>query len=624
MAAPNLRPSAISVINGVKSALVNASRRKPRSLPSHQRPELSIEENLFLRHRHLAPALKAHYTGSEGGPLKLINGRGQYLYDSNHDQYLDLVNNVCHVGHCHPRVVTAASVQLGRLNTNSRYLHDNIVRLSQELTATMPDQLTTCFFVNSGSEANDLALRLARNHTSRQRVACVDGAYHGNSTATLEISPYSRYAAVEKPKDIIKLMQPDAYRMGLPEHEVTARCADEFERHLQAAHLSNDLPAAYIIESVMCCGGQVFLPDGYLKSMYKLARSCGAVTIADEVQTGFGRLGHSYWAFESHGVVPDIVTVGKPFGNGMPLAAVVTTSAIAETSADCEYFNTFGGNPVSTAVGLEVLSIIADEELQANAARVGAHAMRKLSSLAKEYESVGDVRGEGLMIGIELVKDRETREPDPEAAQKVMHRLRSDGVLVSTDGPHASVIKMKPPMVINSEDMNHVVESLEAALDHHKRSDHRIRTWMRSEHQVAPPAATSRQSALGRSSLLDSVLGRGGDGAQRAPPCTNSSKPPQPPPTTSSKPSQPVMRRSSLLDAALGREEKGAPGHAVPSAATPSSTLQPPAMPHSSLLDAALGRVHAGGTLRATSPASQKPAMRHSTLLDAALGRSRD
>jgi 4-aminobutyrate aminotransferase-like enzyme len=189
-------------------------------LPPHQRPALSQEENMWLRRRHLAPALKAHYADSPAGPLHLVHGSGQYLYTQDGKEHLDLVNNVCHVGHCHPRIATAASVQLGRLNTNSRYLHDNIVRLGYELSQTMPAQLTTCFFVNSGSEANDLALRLARNHCGRQDVYTVDGAYHGNSTATLAISPYSRYAPIEKPDGVQVLMQPDPYRLGLTEREV--------------------------------------------------------------------------------------------------------------------------------------------------------------------------------------------------------------------------------------------------------------------------------------------------------------------------------------------------------------------------------------------------------------------
>ena len=228
-------------------------------LPPHKRPVLSVENNLLLRERHLSPSLKAHYAKAPAGPLKLQHGSGQFLYDEAGEEYLDLVNNVCHVGHCHPRVVAAASVQLGKLNTNSRYLHDNIVRLSQELTATMPDALTTCFFVNSGSEANDLALRLARNHTARQDVYCVDGAYHGNSTATLAISPYSRYAPVEKPEGVVKLLQPDAYRLGLSGAATTGRALDEYDALLRSGRHP---PAAYIVESIQSCGGQVFLPDG--------------------------------------------------------------------------------------------------------------------------------------------------------------------------------------------------------------------------------------------------------------------------------------------------------------------------------------------------------------------------
>ena len=202
--------------------------------------------------------MKAHYAKSKAGPLKLVSGYKQYLYDQDGNEHLDLVNNVCHIGHCHPRVVSAASTQLGRLNTNSRYLHDNIVRLSQELVATLPEQLTTCFFVNSGSEANDLALRLARNHTQRQDVYCVDGAYHGNSTATLAISPYSRYAPVEKPEGVIKLLQPDVYRRNLAQADMTRLALAEYELKLQ----QGQPPAAYIVESIMCCGGQVFLPEG--------------------------------------------------------------------------------------------------------------------------------------------------------------------------------------------------------------------------------------------------------------------------------------------------------------------------------------------------------------------------
>lgn len=387
----------------------SASKR----LPAAKLPPLSYAENQRLRDRHLAPALKAHYQTSDAGPIKLASGKGQYLFDVDGRRYLDCVNNVCHVGHCHPRVVAAASTQLSMLNTNSRYLHDNIVRLASEVSAAMPDPLSVCIFVNSGSEANDLALRLARAYTARRDVYCVYGAYHGNSASTLAISPYDKYGT-EVPEGSVVLTCPDQYRLGLSGPQTTSLCAEEMERLLTSRADAGHLPAAFIVESLICCGGQVVLPEGYLRRMHELTRRRGGVTIADEVQVGFGRTGTHYWAFEAHGAVskqreskglslalrlacslsrsctmcplivapfpspssllpqvPDIVTIGKPFGNGFPLAAVVTTPEIAEASRQVEYFNTFGGNPVACAVGMEVMRVIEDEGLQENARIVG-------------------------------------------------------------------------------------------------------------------------------------------------------------------------------------------------------------------------------------------------------------
>jgi len=322
-------------------------------------------------------------------------------------------------------------------------------------------------------------------------VYTVDGAYHGNSTATLAISPYSRYAPIEKPEGVQVLMQPDPYRLGLTEREVTARALDEYARKLKSAP-----PAAYIVESIQSCGGQVFLPEGYLRGMFELTRAHGGICISDEVQTGFGRVGDAFWEFERHGACPDIVTVGKPFGNGFPLAAVVTTSAVAETFAACEYFNTFGGNPVSTAVGLEVLGVIADEQLQANAKAVGAHAMHALAPLATRHMSIGDVRGKGLMIGVEFVRDRATREPWPELAKHVMSHMRSNRVLVSVDGPHASVVKMKPPMCITASDMDNMVDALENAV-------HDFHVTQRAAHNAASAIAAAAPSST--SSVLPAL-----------------------------------------------------------------------------------------------------------------------
>jgi len=441
--------------------LSTAAAEAPKRASPHRRPDyrpLSFDENLELRQRHLSPSLKAHYASSSKGPLKLAAGRGQYLYDVEGDEYLDCVNNVCHVGHCHPRVVQAASSQLATLNTNSRYLHDNIVRLAAQVTAIMPDPLEVAIFVNSGTEANDLALRLARAHTGRKDVYCVDGAYHGNSATTLAISPYNKYAPVEAPSDVVKLMSPDMYKLGLSEAETTKVALAEYEGHLAAWP-----PAAFIVESLICCGGQIVLPEGYLAGMHALTRQHGGVAIADEVQTGFGRVGSHMWGFEAHGAVPDIVTLGKPFGNGFPLSAVVTTRDIAESS-QIEYFNTFGGNPVACAIGLEVLSVIEDEGLQANARRVGALSLGLLRGLTR-HERVGDVRGMGLLMGVELVKDRTTKEPDAEAAAHVMNYLRTQcGVLISTDGPGRNVLKMKPPICFSEEDAHTLHNALDEAI----------------------------------------------------------------------------------------------------------------------------------------------------------------
>lgn len=484
--------SAAAVAPGSISSAA-ALRKQTSRLPVAKLPPLPYMENFELRKKHLGPALSMHYQESERGPLKLSFGQGQYLYDDKGERYLDCVNNVCHIGHCHPRTVQAAATQLAQLNTNSRYLHDNIVRLGQEITSLMPDPLEVraalsllllssaplchpddatllvapllqvAIFVNSGSEANDLALRLARNYTGRKHVFCVEGGYHGNTASTLAISPYNKYGPTEAPEGVVRLMSPDQYRHGLSGDAMTAKATAEFAALLESGALP---PAAFIVESLICCGGQVVPPDGYLRGMHELVRRHGGVAIADEVQTGFGRVGSHMWAFESHGATPDIVTLGKPFGNGFPLSAVITTREIAESSRAVEYFNTFGGNPVACAVGLEVLRVIDDEELQENAHEVGEHTMQLLRrDVAPRHSAIGDVRGMGLLIGVEFVTCRETREPDAAMARHVMHWMRDHAnVLVSTDGPHRNVVKIKPPLCFSKEDGEHLARALDGAL----------------------------------------------------------------------------------------------------------------------------------------------------------------
>lgn len=426
---------------------------------------LDPEALCLERRARLGPSLSLAYRR----PLKIVRGFGQLLYDHEGRAFLDVVNNVAHVGHGHPRVVRAGQRQMALLNTNTRYLHDDIVEYARRLTVMLPDPLRVCFFVCSGSEANELALRLARARTGGRDVIVVDGAYHGNTTSLVEISPYKfdGPGGQGAPSHVHKLPMPDDYR-GLYRRSLPAR-GEAFAAHVRAAaeqaRLRGGRPSAFICESLLSCGGQIQLPPGFLAAAYGHAREAGALCIADEVQVGFGRVGSHFWGFETQGVVPDIVTMGKPIGNGHPLGAVVTTPEIAASFANgMEYFNTFGGNPVSCAIGLAVLDVIRDQDLQKRALEVGARLKAGLAALAERQPIVGDVRGLGLFLGIELVRDRETLEPAAEEAAYVVERMRDHGVLVSTDGPLHNVIKMKPPLVFDERDAERVVAVLGAVL----------------------------------------------------------------------------------------------------------------------------------------------------------------
>lgn len=420
---------------------------------------------LRLRSENLSRALSVSYRR----PLHIVRGYMQHLYDADGQRYLDAVNNVPHVGHCHPRVVRAAQMQSAILNTNTRYLHENIARYAQRLCALLPDPLRVCFFVNSGSEANDLALRLARTHTKRRDIVVIDGAYHGNLTSLIEISPYKfdGPGGGGAPLHVHKAPTPDLYRgrCRADEPQAAEKYAAFVDTAIETARLRAHGVAAFICESVMSCAGQIVFPIGYLRSVYAKVRAAGGVCIADEVQVGFGRVGSHFWAFESQGVVPDIVTMGKPIGNGHPLGAVVTTPEIAASFANgMEYFNTFGGNPVSCAVGMAVLDVVEDEGLQSRARSVGDRLKSRLQILAGRHRIVGDVRGLGLFLGIELVRDRESREPAGDEASYIAERMKDRGVLVSTDGPDHNVLKIKPPLVFNESDADLFVDALDAVL----------------------------------------------------------------------------------------------------------------------------------------------------------------
>ena len=423
----------------------------------------AIESILERRARSLGPSLSISYEK----PLHVVRGFMQHLYDADGQPYLDMVNNVPHVGHSNPRVVAATARQMAVLSTNTRYLHPLLEEYAEALAATFPRPLSACFFVNSGSEANELALRLARVATGRKGTVVVDVGYHGNTTTLIDVSPYKHDGRGGRgaPDWVRKVALPDPYRGLFRGPASGPDYAALLDDALDALEAAGHPAGAFLVESMLGCGGQVVLPEGYLAGAFRRVRARGGLCIADEVQVGFGRAGTHFWAFEHQGVVPDVVTLGKPIGNGWPLGAVVTTPEIARAFHDgMEYFNTFGGSQASLAAGMAVLREVAEKDLQANALRVGARILTGLRELQGRHAALGDVRGLGLYIGAELVKDRETREPFPEAAGYVANRLRDLGVLVSTDGPDHNVLKVKPPLVVTEADADLLLEALDRIL----------------------------------------------------------------------------------------------------------------------------------------------------------------
>lgn len=432
------------------------------------------DQTIELRNKIIGKSCSLFYKSE---PLKIVRGEGQYMFDEKGTKYLDCINNVATVGHCHPKVVQAGSKQMGIISTNSRFLHDEMLVCAQNLLKHMPgDSLSVCYFVNSGSEANDLALRLARAHTKQKDIITLDHAYHGHLLSTMEVSPYkfnqSSNIDVKKPDYIHVASCPDVYRgkyrdvdyRGCDMADVYANDVKDIVEKIKKEGRG---VAGYIAESLQSCGGQIIYPKGYLQKVYDVVRKAGGVCIADEVQVGFGRAGTNYWSFETQDVVPDIVTVAKPMGNGHPVGAVVVTREIAESFAKTGvmYFNTYGGNPVSCAIANAVMNVIEDEKLQENCLVVGDYLKLKTGELMADFEIIGDVRGLGLFVGIELVKDQKLRTPATEEATFVVDRMKNvHKILVSSDGPDENVIKLKPPMVFNKENADQFLEGLKECL----------------------------------------------------------------------------------------------------------------------------------------------------------------
>jgi ethanolamine-phosphate phospho-lyase len=409
-------------------------------------------------------------------PLNIVRGQGCYLYDGSGAEYLDCVNNVTHLGHGDEQVASAVASQLSRVNTNSRYLNGQLTTYCQELTDTLPDPLKVVYLVNSGSEANDLALRIASKAAPAAAAACqytssssssslghhdhvvvMAGAYHGHLSSLIPLSPYKFWGpgGEGKPDWVHVMPSPDTYRGLNLDGTSAARAA------LAEAAAVGGRVVAFFCESIISCGGQIFLPPGYLSDVYAVMRAAGVLCVADEVQTGFGRVGESFWAFQTHaGVVPDIVTMGKPMGNGFPIGGLVTSPAVAETFAagGMEYFNTYGGCNAAVAAGRVVLREIRDKHLQERAAAVGRHLLARLLDLKAAYPNqIGDVRSIGLFAGIELVTDPTTKTPAALMAKLLKEGAKARGVLLSSDGPAGNVIKIKPPMVFGREEVDVMV-----------------------------------------------------------------------------------------------------------------------------------------------------------------------
>ena len=416
---------------------------------------------LHFRKKHLGKSLSLSYDD----PLHIVRGEGVYLLDVYGRKYLDTVNNVAHVGHEHFDVVKAAREQMAVLNTNTRYVHENITEFAENLLSTFPKELCIVHFVNSGSEANELALRMAYTYSAQQDIIALESGYHGNTQSAINVSSYkfNGKGGRGKPENTHLIPLPDTFR-GLYKGKDTG--------HLYANHVigiikmlesKNAKPAAFIHESIVSCGGQIELPDKFLKETYRHVRNAGGLCIADEVQTGLGRTGKYWWAFQQHDVIPDIVTIGKPIGNGHPLGAVVCSRKVADAFANgMEYFNTFGGNPVSCAIGNTVINIIKKENLMNNADMVGRSWISQLNMLKEQFPIIGDVRGQGLFLGFELT-DLD-KNPLPFQTGLLSNRMKSYGILTSTDGPDHNVIKMKPPLCFTSDHVQEFTERLHSIL----------------------------------------------------------------------------------------------------------------------------------------------------------------
>ncbi len=401
-------------------------------------------------------------------PLKIVRGEMQYLFDETGRRYLDAYNNVPHVGHCHPEVVEAAYEQMKTLNTNTRYLSDHFNEYAEALLATMPAALDTCFFLNSASEANELALRMSRATTGHKDTIVTEAAYHGNTTTLIDISPYKHDGpgGSGAPDWVHTVPVPDTYRGVFREDDAANKYAQAVSDKISQIQETGKGLAAFIAETYPSVGGQIITPVGYLPEVYQHVRQAGGICIADEVQTCYGRIGNAFYAFEQQGVVPDIVVLGKPIGNGHPLAAVVARRDIADAfDNDMEFFSTFGGSTLSCVIGSKVLEVTQRENLQEHAKEVGRRLLDGFREMKEKHPIIGDVRGSGLFLGIELVRSRQSLEPADREASEISNAMKEAGILIGTDGPLHNVLKVRPPMPFDLGNADELLTTLDHLFD---------------------------------------------------------------------------------------------------------------------------------------------------------------